>query len=453
MINFKKILKDCLLLEEPEGQSTNPPPQNPPQNPPQTNTQQLTNSFEDLFGAEGFLSNAEIKPEVEKFQAAYRKKYGADLSNKDISTTARLCKDPWTSKSAQSFLEKGSLFPVIDLIFYIAEEIARAQGKPSEHSKDIFASDYPDNVKTIKTALQKANSKFEENAITSNPIDYQPLSTDRGPYIKVQILKHLYKTEEVSKVFLTNYKGSSIKEAVYWMLAARKKVRAKTIPGGTVPDQGKEVWELMINYTKFAGGIDKFSAKLSSDKVYTQPVWKDLWDIARKADLFYQSEQESAQEVTESLRFFNKNLLNEDSATDAANAAAEAGKATEQTQQQNPEEKQTENKPQYQFLPQFPDFLENKRISDNSKKFQFTTTDKKFLTPPSQQAFDGGYTIENIETMAKNNVPGAKQLYDKLTSFANYIREGELVDWMKVAEGAKSIAQGLSLGVPTRGKR
>ena len=64
----------------------------------------------------------------------------------------------------------------------------------------------------------------------------------------------------------------------------------------------------------------------------------------------------------------------------------------------------------------------------------------------------GGYIIKNIKklSMSSENVQ-AKEMYEKLLEFANYVKEGEITDWIKVAQGAKQIAKGLSLGTPNLG--
>ena len=58
--------------------------------------------------------------------------------------------------------------------------------------------------------------------------------------------------------------------------------------------------------------------------------------------------------------------------------------------------------------------------------------------------------MKNLKAISSKN-EAAKDLYDKLTELANYVREGEIIDWNAVIGGATKVAGGLSMGAPTVG--
>ena len=124
MIDLQKLLKICLTEQEANVPAPgNQPTANTPANQNQ-NAENTDLSIDNLFGNLYFKKVSNIETRLATFKTLFGNQYGATLDDKDIQSIARACKGPWTSKSAQPFLEKGDLFPVIDLIFFIAERIA-----------------------------------------------------------------------------------------------------------------------------------------------------------------------------------------------------------------------------------------------------------------------------------------------------------------------------------------
>ncbi len=306
----------------------------------------------------------------------------------------------WTRTSASQFFEYSQYLPYIELMAQVAN---LAPGNPSSVVERFKKA--PISITAFKTQLDKFKVSIQ-NRTTANPIDF-PVATAEGQYVATQIRKQLQQNY-VGQITLDKFAGNSIKDAIFYILEARKKARLATLSTTSVPDQGPAVTDVLLHPKKYAGGTYAFSNKVSSDKIYTRAIHTELLNIGLAGKRFFDSEIN---------RLFPKD---------------EQGK----------------------FKPPGPktgDTAYEVFLSNSSKEqgfYAFDAEEGKVVL--AKDVGKGGYTIGNIKSIMGNN-EAAKDLYELLMTLANYVREGEIVDWLSVIRGAGKIADGLSFGAPTVG--
>ena len=340
---------------------------------------------------------------------AYQTAYGnfpSDEAIKGIFNTWQKC---WTRTSAAQMIAYASYTPIITFIADLASKATPADNVEARFrsvpiSKALFDSMANNFIKALK------------NAPTKNPIDFKPINTAEATYIIQQVLKG-NQNQLIAAASLENYMSNNIKETIYKILEARKKVRLATLSDKSVPDQGKAVLDVLLHPENYAGGRYAFSDKVSSDKIYTRAVHTQLLELGLQIKAFFQSEAGR----------LSRGVENKEAISDTKNQ----NKISVSDMEHNL-------------------FLNNASL-DSNRFYAFhseSTRDEVIAEDVGQ----GGYIIKNIKklSMSSENVQ-AKEMYEKLLEFANYVKEGEITDWIKVAQGAKQIAKGLSLGTPNLG--
>lgn len=341
-----------------------------------------------------------LSPEshISEITLAYEGKYGnGTFPNYDklrsIFNAWQLC---WTRTSAAQLIGYSMYFPMISFMADIALQTGATKAADAFNtltlSKEIFDRLKDGFVKSLKEVT------------SANPIDFRPILSPQAQYISTQILKDNQR-EYLATASLEKHFANNIKDAVYKLLEVRKKARLATLSNASVPDQGNAVKDVLVHPDKYSGGQYAFSSKVSSDKIYTRAIHTELVTIGLLAKGFFEFE---------AMRL----------------GSEESPISIEDTEYES--------------------FLNNTPMSEgNLYAFHQKNSGEEVLATDVGQ---GGYIIKNIKAlgMTGDNDPALK-LYNALLSFANYVREGEVTDWIKVAQGAKQIAKGLSLGTPNLG--
>ena len=344
-----------------------------------------------------------ITQAIKDLETPYNNAYGPSSapSADDLIKIFNIWKKCWSRTSASQFFEYGQYMPYIEFMAQVAHLAGNVTNVDARFETELIQpAAFMAAITTFKAALV--------NKPTANPIDF-PVSTAEGQYIATQLKKHI-QTNFVGQITLDKYAGKSIKDAIFYILEARKKARLATLSIGTVPNQGKEVLQILLKPDNFAGGNYAFSNKVSSDKIYTRAIHTELLGIGLSARRLFDAE---------CTRLFEKDPTGKgfiDPGPEMGDSAYEV-------------------------------FLNNGSL-DGQNCFAFA--DDGGGTVSATDVGTGGYIVGNLKAISSKN-EAAKDLYDKLTELANYVREGEIVDWLAVIGGATKIAGGLSMGAPTVG--
>jgi hypothetical protein len=404
MIYFKNIILDVLT----EADTLAPPstPDKEKSDSESTSTAGEQKTVVELFfkmegGSPKDLSD-DMKTSLNKIKGDYELAYGSNSfpQFQQILKIYNAWKTSWTRTSASAFESLAAYFPVIS---FMADVATLAKGNTTQVN-DIFTkntiltSTFSKQVDSFKTQIK--------NRTSGNPIDWYAL-TPEAQYVQTQLRKKLGQNY-LAQVSLDKFNKNSIKEAIFYMLEARKKARMATLPTASVPDQGKAVLDVLLHPDKFSGGEYAFSNKVSSDKIYTRAIHTEILDLGLYSKAFFRAE--------------------------AMRLQSSDGSAIATTDTM------------YEM------FLNNSYLKNDEKgeeKFAFITelNEGEVLSDIGVN----GYTIENIQTAGKNGNDPAKDLYELLLKFANYVREGEITDWIEVMRGGTKIATGLSFGAQTVG--
>lgn len=314
-----------------------------------------------------------------------------------------LVKNAWyaayTRPNAAPFKDIGYLLPIICLTFMI---LKRHDPDQSGNSMKAFTA-------KIDTAIiEKIKTDFKtiiDNVKTKNAIDINPADLP-APIANIQRQIKAAVGASVGQLTLSKCNDYSIRDALYYLLAARKEVRKKTLKVKNVPDAGKAVEAVLREPKRFAGGQKMFDPKLST--IYTSPVEKEILDISIAAHKYYESEKQRSK-----------------------------------PQPQNNEEEDVELFCQTTLW----DFLTNKITGSD---FVFIWIDKNNQKVQRQTDIGAkGYNIQNIQGQTKSNNEPAKFLYRELEDFANYIRKQEPFDWVgalkNTAAGLKGVESALGI--------
>ena len=368
---------------------------------PQSNTSTTTDPSSGTNVSASAPTN--LTKEIIDLESTYIQAYGPGTfpSVDDLSKILNIWRRCWSRTSASQFFEYAQYMPFIEFMAQVAHLAGDVSGVDERFLRaPITEAAFKASVATFITALK--------NKPTANPIDF-PVSTAEGQYVATQIKKHI-QTNYVGQITLDKYPGSSIKDAIFYILEARKKARLATLPQASVPDQGKEVLRVLLRPKDFAGGTYAFSNKVSSDKIYTRAIHTELLAIGLSARRFFDAE---------CLRLFKKDPT------------------TGKFKEPGPDMSDTA----YEI------FLNNGSV-DGQNFFVFSDNDGDSV--PAKDIGSGGYIVSNIKIASQKN-EAAKDLYEKLTELANYVREGEIIDWLAVIGGAAKAAGALSFGAPTVG--
>jgi hypothetical protein len=346
-----------------------------------------------------------LSQEMRDVNTVYEQAYGpssaptSDTLNKMLNIWMKC----WTRTSASQFYNYVQYLPYIELMAQVAN---LAPGNPSS-VVDRFKK-VPISIEAFKKQLEQFK-KTIQNRTSANPIDF-PIITAEGQYVATQLRKQIQQNT-VGQVALEKFSGNSIKEAIFYILEARKKARLASLPTKSVPDQGKEVLDVLLHPEKYSGGMYAFSNKVSSDKIYTRAMHTDLLNIGFAAKALFESELHRIFPKDESSNFKSPGPITGDTAYEV-------------------------------FL--------NNASQEEGNLFAFDAEEGHVRLAKDVGA--GGYSIENLKKLAASseNEP-ARELYNLLTSLANYVREGEIIDWNAVAGGIGKLATGLSFGAPTVG--
>ena len=341
-------------------------------------------------------TTAEIKTLTTKYESAYGA--GSAPQFVELNKIFTVWPSCWARSSAAGFLDLGKYLPYIELMAQVANA---AVGDSSKVADKFWNNLVP---KATFEAILKAFNAAIDARPTANPIDF-PITTAEGSYIARQVRKHI-QTNYVGQITLDKFDGASIKDAVFRLLEPRKKARLATISNSSVPDQGKEVLEVLLSPEQFAGGNYAFNNKVSSDKIYTRAIHQDLLEIGLSAKRFFENECS---------RLFKRENGGEDFAYPAPLMTPAAHEK----------------------------FLNNAGTSGGNFAFD--------LEDLTSKEGDTGYTVKEIKDLSTKSNKSAEELYALLLGLANYIREGEIIDWNAVIGGATKMAGGLSMGAPTVG--
>lgn len=348
-------------------------------------------------------SPTDITPEIKNLRSKYDGAYGAGSAPQfaELNKIFTVWPSCYARDSAAGFLDLGKYLPYIELM----AQVAGASISTTPGAKNVADKFWTNLVpKATFVSILKAFEAAIDTRPTANPIDF-PITTAEGSYIARQVRKHI-QTNYVGQITLDKFDGASIKDAVFRLLEPRKKARLATISNSSVPDQGKEVLEVLLSPEKFAGGNYAFSNKVSSDKIYTRAIHQDLLEIGLSAKRFFENECS---------RLFKREKGGED--------FAYPGPLMTPTAHEK--------------------FLNNAGTSGGNFHFD--------LEDSTSKEGDTGYTVKEIKDLSTKSNKSAEELYALLLGLANYIREGEIIDWDAVIGGATKMAGGLSMGAPTVG--
>lgn len=305
----------------------------------------------------------------------------------------------FTTPTAKAFMDYRDIFPLLDMFAYLSQswgtDKTKAFDSGSVISHKIASSDYDTFIGSGASSLEKRANAPDSDSL----FDYRPLSTWaialQGP------LKRAIAQEKFGKIALDKFNEENIKKTIYGLLEVRKTIRLSHIQNPrNVPNAISYIDKILFNPKQFVGGQTKVPGQFKS--IYNSNVVDSLIDIAVSAEHLYESQY--------------REMLPTD---------------------------ETPPKTTLQ------DFLENKSMQmyvaappiEAGNFFCFkgkNGADSKQTTVTNNGPGINGYTIENIKQMKSN---AAQELVKKLTSFANYISEGEPRDFV-----GKLKAVGSSLG-------
>ena len=299
--------------------------------------------------------------------------------------------------SAESLVQYAEQFPLLDFLWYI---ISKETNFDLEKD-DLDSAKIKIHVDTFKAACSKANQGTNVNPLFGY-VPYTGIAATAQRLLQKKISNQL-----IGKLSLQNYNGKSIKEALYFLLEARKKARSSVIKQ-TVPSAIPFIDKILADPQSYAGKV-QIPPQLRA--IYDRVDGETLIDLAQTMQDFFESESTIASNAKG-----KGNLLN-----------------TKDVELKNT----------------FMDFISNnlKKESPNSNVFTFIKSNKPFYATGSiPNKMPGGYTIANIRTI---NTPQAKTLIKELESFASYISEGEprnLVGKLQAtAAGLKSVESALGI--------
>ena len=296
----------------------------------------------------------------------------------------------FTTPTAKTFVDYRDFFPILDMFAYLSQDWGANKTKA-------FLSEtvIPDKKITLTKydtfiGLGSANSLLKRtNAVDADPLfDYTPSSSWaialQGP------LKRAIAQEKFGKIALDKFKDESIKKTIYGLLEVRKNIRVSHIKNPrNVPNAVSYIDKILFNPKQFVGGQTKVPVQFKS--IYNSNVIDSLIDIAITAEELYETQLKEMLPASEinppktTLQEFleNKTIQTYTASPDGAPGVIEGG---------------------------------------NFFCFKGKTSDSKQTTVANNGPGEKGYIIENIKQMRSN---AAQELIKKLTSFANYISEGE----------------------------
>ena len=314
-----------------------------------------------------------LSAEIKKLESSYVTAYGPGSfpSVDDLTKIMNVWRRCWSRTSASQFFEYAQYMPFIELMAQVANLVP---GNPNVDDRFLKAQ-------IPQTAFDLCLTKFTEaltNKPTANPIDF-PIATAEGQYVASQIKKHI-QTNFVGQITLDKYPGNTIKEAIFYILEARKKARLATLSTSTVPDQGKAVLDILLEPDKFAGGNNAFSSKVSSDKIYTRAIHTELLGIGLSARRLFDAE---------CMRLFKK----------------------------SPDGKGYEGAGPITTSSAYEVFLNNG--SHDEKNYFAFADDEGGHSVSAADIGEGGYIISNLKAASQKNEP-VKDLYEKLTDCLLY---------------------------------
>lgn len=324
------------------------------------------------------------------------KTFNIDRSWPDSNKIFAIARDQTIRQRADSLVEYAEHFPLLDFLWYLMSK---------EKGFDPTKIDL-DDAKITKHATDFQNLCSKSNQGTNiNPLfGYTPI-TSVANVIKRPLQKKI-SNQLIGKLSLQNYSGKSIKEALYFLLEARKKARSSVIKQ-TVPSAIPFIDKILADPQSYAGKV-QIPPQLRA--IYDRVDGETLIDLAQTMHEFFESEYTYAVSLQKQLASKNVKI-----------------KTT------------------------FAEFISNSLVKDSKfpNKFAFINTKtNKVIAQEGNIPTNtkGGYTIANIKTI---NTPQAKALIKELENFANYISEGEpsnLVGKLQAtASGVKSVESALGI--------
>lgn len=298
--------------------------------------------------------------------------------------------------SAESLVQYAEQFPLLDFLWYI---ISKETNFDLEKD-DLDSSKIKIHVDTFKAACGKANQGTNVNPLFGY-VPYTGIAATAQRLLQKKISNQL-----IGKLSLQNYNGKSIKEALYFLLEARKKARSSVIKQ-TVPSAIPFIDKILADPQSYAGKV-QIPPQLRA--IYDRVDGETLIDLAQTMQDFFESEYATA--ISSQKQLSSKNI---------------------------------------KVKTTFMDFISNNLTKESKvpNKFAFINTKSNKLIYQQGNIpanVKGGYTIANIRTI---NTPQAKTLIKELESFANYISEGEpknLVGKLQAtAAGLKSVESALGI--------
>jgi len=308
-------------------------------------------------------------------------------------------KDAYTRTTAEKLLGYTDVYPLVDFLFYIAEQKGSST---SGSGTEVF-----DNKPTLEEQdIKKYDadySKLMDKKITGgNPFfNFTPIS-GKASILHITLAKHLSQNY-IGQLSLANFDNLGIKQAIYGILAGHKKLRSSVLKNKNIPSAVKYIDSVLVNPRQYAGG--KTNIPREFKEIYDNVSINELISISTVAQNLFQSEL-TRFKITNPITTF------------------------------------------YQFITNEP--LDDKKI------FNFYWTARGLTQPTARPAESapgkgdpgqGGYTIANIK---KLNTPQSKELIQKLEAMANFVRSGELKS-KKDITGALNSAAGVMRSLASAG--
>jgi hypothetical protein len=314
-----------------------------------------------------------------------------------------IARDQTVRQRADSLVEYAEHFPLLDFLWYLITETGFDPTKV-----DLDDTKITNHAKNFQNLCYKSNQGPNINPL----FGYSPITS-----VAVVVQRPLQKkisNQLIGKLSLQNCNDKSIKDTLYFLLEARKKVRTSILQK-PIPSAIPFIDKILINPQSYAGKV-QIPPELRS--VYDRTDGETIIELAQTMQDFFESESATASSAKG-----KGNLLN-----------------TKDVKLKNT----------------LMEFISNnlKKHSPNDNIFTFIKSNKPFYAPGNiSNTMPGGYNIANIRTI---NTPQAKALIKELESFANYISEGEPKDragkFQRAAQGTASALKSISSAIgPTPG--
>jgi len=320
-----------------------------------------------------------------------------NLENWTITGSDRgLLVDAFERNNASKIKSLIKYFPIIDFLFYIAEEEDKSK-KRGTSAKILSNAPVLDKTKTDQyenafiTEFQNKNPRLVDN---SNPVyDYKAIS-GKGTSL-LQVLMRDSAKNIIGEIALDNFKDKNIKETLYGILNNHRKLKT-TLLNKVVPDAGTFIEKILSTPQNFIGGQTTIPNNFK--QLYNEVSLKEIVELCISIHNFYESEL---------IRF---NIT----------------------------------KPRIP-VSSFNQFITNTPLNDK-KLFNFQWTIQGKLTQPvntpaetspgKQDPGINGYIIANIKNV---NTPESQVLIRKFENLLNFIKAGEPQDWTGALQSLASV--------------